>query len=341
MKKTVKCGNIIIGGGSPVSVQTMTNTSTADVRATTAQIVRLHAMGADLVRVSVPDEASASAFDGIVKASPLPLIADIHFDYLLAIRAIEAGAAKIRLNPSNIGKKGLSEIVKAAKERGIPIRIGVNQGSVKGEITASGLASLAMDAAKELEDLGFFDIVLAVKSSDVRRTVDAYRELSARSDYPLHVGLTESGTPAYGAVKSSVAIGSLLMDGIGDTVRVSLSAEPETEVIAGIRILRACGLRKNFVEVIACPTCARTNIEVERIATVLEEKTAHLEKKLKIAVMGCIVNGIGESKGADFGVCGGKERSSIFKGKKIIKTVPNQMILDELLALAEVNDGNE
>lgn len=340
MKKQVRCGNILIGGGAPVSVQTMTNTATANADATIAQIMRLHALGADLVRVSVPDEDAAAAFARIVKASPLPLIADIHFDAALALKAIKAGAAKIRLNPSNISKSGLTDVVKAAGERGIPIRIGVNQGSVKGEISASGLASLAIDAAKELEDMGFYDIVLAVKSSDVRRTVDAYRELSWRSDYPLHIGLTESGTPAYGAVKSAVAIGSLLMDGIGDTVRVSLSAEPEAEVSAGIRILRACGLRKDFAEVIACPTCARSNIDVERIATILEEKTAHLNKKLKIAVMGCIVNGIGESKGADFGVCGGKEQSAIFKNKEIMKTVPNEQILEELLRLAEEADGN-
>jgi (E)-4-hydroxy-3-methylbut-2-enyl-diphosphate synthase len=340
MKKQVQCGNVKIGGGAPVSVQTMTNTATADTEATVAQIARLHALGADLVRVSIPDEASAESFARITRASPVPLIADIHFDAVLALKAIEAGAAKIRLNPSNIGKKRLSEIVKAAKERGIPIRIGVNQGSVHGEITASGLASLALDTAKELEDMGFFDIVLAVKSSDVRRTVDAYRELADRSDYPLHVGLTESGPPAYGTIKSSVAIGSLLMDGIGDTIRVSLSAPPETEVIAGIRILRACGLRINFAEVIACPTCARTNIDVEKIASILEEKTANLDKKLKIAVMGCIVNGIGESKGADFGVCGGKTQSTIFRNKEILKTVPNEKILEELLLLAGMNDGN-
>lgn len=335
MKKAVKAGNIIIGGGAPVSVQTMTNTLTCDIEGTLAQINSLHIAGADLVRVSVPDTASAAAFKTIAARSPLPLIADIHFDYKLALAAIEGGAAKIRLNPSNICKKGLSEIVKAAKERSISIRIGVNQGSVQKEVSASGLAALALDNARNLEDLGFFDIVLAVKSSNVRRTVEAYRELDARSDYPLHIGLTESGTPEYGQIKSAVAIGSLLLDGIGDTVRVSLSAPPEAEVAAGIKILRAAGLRNDFVEVIACPTCARTEIDIVGIASALEDRTKGIRKRLKIAVMGCIVNGIGESKDADLGVCGGKDRSAIFKNKQIVATVSNDRIIEELTRLAE------
>lgn len=335
MKKPVKAGSVTIGGGAPVSVQSMTNTSTQDVQATLAQISRLSAMGADLVRVSVPDEESATAFQSIIKCAPVPIIADVHYDYKMALSAIESGAAKIRINPANIGSYGVSEIVRAAKERRIPIRIGVNQGSLKSEVTPVRLAGIALDSAAMLEDLGFFDIVIAVKSSDVRCTVEAYRELDARCHYPLHIGLTESGTPAFGQIKSSVAIGSLLLDGIGDTIRVSLSAKPEDEIVAGIRILRACGLRRDFVEVIACPTCARTNIDVEGIATELEEKTQNLHKRLKIAVMGCVVNGIGESKGADFGVCGGKMQSAIIKNKKIIATVPNDKIIAELLKLVE------
>ncbi len=335
MTRAVRVGNITIGGGAKVSVQSMTNTLTTDISSTVAQINRLYNIGADLVRVSVPDEASAEAFSQIAKASPLPLIADIHFDYRLALKAIAAGAAKIRINPSNMGSSGIFEIVKAAKDKGIPIRVGVNRGSVKKEISPKELALLALDAAAELEDKGFYDIVLAVKSSDVRATIEAYRELHARCDYPLHIGLTESGTPKFGELKSAVAIGSLLADGIGDTIRVSLTAEPEAEIEAGIRILRAVGLRKDFVEVVACPTCARTNIDIVGIAEEIERKTKHLDKRLKIAVMGCIVNGIGESKVADFGVCGGKSQSAIFKNKEIIATVPNDKIIDELMRLVE------
>lgn len=339
MKRPVKAGQITIGGNSPISIQSMTNTPTEDVVATLAQVRRLHTAGAELVRVSVPSESAAKAFAAICAAAPVPIIADIHFDYKLALAAIAGGAAKIRINPANIGDYGVGEIVKAAKDKGIAIRVGVNSGSLKEEHTPKELAQLALVTAQKLEDRGFFDTVIAVKSSDVRKTVEAYRELHAICDYPLHIGLTESGTPRYGQIKSAVAIGSLLLDGIGDTIRISLSAPPEEEVSAAIRILRACGLRNDFVEVIACPTCARTNIDIEKIASAIEDATQNIPKRLKIAVMGCVVNGIGESMGADFGVCGGKEQSSIIKNKKIIATVSNTEIIPTLLTLVKEYNG--
>lgn len=339
MRKSVQVKNVIIGGGAPVSIQTMTNTLTTDVAATVAQIERCVLAGADMVRVSVPDKASAYALKEIIQNTSAPVIADIHYDYRIALAAIEAGAHKIRINPSNTPREGLKEIARAARERNIPVRVGVNAGSVAGEATAETLANLALDNVKLLEDCGFTAIVLAVKSSNVKKTVDAYRIIYKACDYPLHIGLTESGTVSYGMVKSSVATGSLLLDGIGDTVRVSLSAPPEEEVFAAKKILRAVGLQKNFVEIIACPTCARTMIEVEKIAEELERRSARMNKPLKVAVMGCAVNGIGESKGANFGVCGGRDKSLIFYKGEILKTVDNASVIGELLALMEGYDG--
>ena len=335
MTKSVWVKNVQIGGGAPISVQSMTDTLTSDFDATMSRIFELHNAGCDLVRLSVPDENSVKTLKRIVQESPLPIIADIHYDYRLALKSIEAGVHKLRVNPGNLKKEGLKEVARIASERNIPIRVGVNKGSQSDRLTPSQLASLCVDTARLMEDNGTDKLVLAVKSSSVKETVEAYRELSKLTDYPLHVGLTEAGTDKMGVTKSNIAIGSLLLDGIGDTIRVSLTASPVREVIEGRKILRAVGLEKNYVEIIACPTCARTAIQVEKYASELERLTENYHKPLKIAVMGCTVNGIGESKGADFGVCGGKDKSAIIKNGEIIKTIPNDKILDELVKMVE------
>ena len=337
MTKHVYVKNLKIGGGAPVSVQSMTDTLTSDYDATIARILELANAGCDLVRVSVPDTQSVASLRKLVNNSPIPIVADVHYDYKLSLASLEAGVHKLRVNPSNITKDAVKLIATEAKSRNVPIRIGVNAGSSQERLSPKALAELAVDTAKLMEDSGTDQLVLAVKSSNVRDTVEAYRELSKLTDYPLHIGLTEAGTENLGITKSSIAIGSLLLDGIGDTLRVSLTANPVREVEEGRKILRAIGLQKDFVEVIACPTCARTQIEVEKFAKQVELATAHIRKPLKIAVMGCSVNGIGESKGADFGVCGGKQHSLIFKNGEIIKTVDNDCVLQELLKLAEVD----
>ncbi len=339
MKKQVFVKDIPIGGSARVTVQTMTNTPTADVRATMAQIYMLANEGADLIRVSCPDLDSVNALKYIVEESPVPIIADVHYDHKIALKALEQGVHKLRINPSNMQKEGLKEVARLAKTLHVPIRVGVNQGSSPIKLSPEKLASLCVDTAHLLEDVGTDELVLAVKSSSVEETVKAYRILNTLIDYPLHVGLTESGTEKMGTVKSHVAIGSLLLDGIGDTIRVSLTSSPVREVEEGIKILRAVGLRKNYVEIISCPTCARTVIDVENLAKKIESLTERMEKPLKIAVMGCAVNGIGESKGASFGVCGGKERSIVFKDGEIIKTVENKEILKELYKLAREYNG--
>ncbi|MFI3228594.1 MAG: flavodoxin-dependent (E)-4-hydroxy-3-methylbut-2-enyl-diphosphate synthase [Bacillota bacterium] len=336
MKKCVYVKDICIGGGAPISVQTMTNTLTTDIKMTVEQINKSASLGADIVRVSVPDFASAEALKLIIAETNVPIVADIHYDYKIALAAIEAGASKIRLNPSNLQKEGIREVARMAKACSVPIRVGVNQGSFKKrEVTAEELALKCLDSAKLLEDEGFTDIVLAVKSSDVSKTIEAYRALDKISQYPLHIGLTESGTIKYGAVKSAVAMGALLAEGIGDTMRISLSGDPYQEVVLGRQILRAVGQDKDFVEVIACPTCARTVINVEEYASKVELATAGLKKQLKVAVMGCAVNGIGESKGAHIGVCGGKGKSILFKDGNAVKTVNNADIISELMKMVE------
>lgn len=333
MKKTVYLRDKAIGDGK-ITIQSMTNTSTADVEATAAQIERLAAAGADFVRVSLPDRESADAIK-ILSALSVPLIGDIHFHAEPALTAIENGISKIRVNPSNLSADGLKLIVKKCAEYGVPIRVGVNKGSLKNRASVEELVSLTLDAAKRVEDLGWDKLVLAVKASDAAQTVACYRNLAKKTDYPLHIGLTEAGTPRFGIIKSAVAIGALLLDGIGDTMRVSLTGDPVREVIAARNILRAAGLRKNYAEVIACPTCARTEIEVEKLAERIEELTSSCEKPLKIAVMGCVVNGVGEGRDADFGVAGGKGRSVIFRGGKPWKTVDNDRIEAELTKLCE------
>ena len=338
MTKSVMVKNVQIGGGAPISVQSMTDTLTSNFDQTFGRIMELYNAGCHLVRVSVPDDDSAKTLKKLVEESPIPVIADIHYDYKLALKSLEAGAHKLRVNPGNLKNEGVREVARLASEMGVPIRVGVNQGSQGVKLSPKALAEHCMDTVKVMEDAGADKLVLAVKSSSVVETVQAYRHLKTLTDYPLHVGLTESGTELLGTTKSAIAIGSLLLDGIGDTIRVSLTANPVREVEEGYKILRAVGLDKNFVEVIACPTCSRTNIAVEKYAKEIEKLTKNIRKPLKIAVMGCTVNGIGESKGADFGVCGGKDKSVIIKDGEIYKTISNDCVLSEIIALVEKYD---
>lgn len=336
MAKKVRIGNIVIGGGERIAVQSMTNTKTTDVEGTVKQLAALQAAGCDIARCSVPDSASADALAKIVKSTTMPIVADIHFDYRLAVKAADAGAAKIRINPGNIGDESkVGYLAKYLKERNIPIRIGVNGGSLDKKYEGLPLDEAMCESALEhvalLEKHSFYDIVISVKSSDVVNTVKAYRLLSQKCDYPLHVGVTEAGIYEKGLIKSAIGIGALLCDGIGDTVRVSLTDDPVKEVYAAKEILKAVGRYEGaYAEVVSCPTCARTCIDVQGIATKIEEYARTLDKSVKIAVMGCVVNGIGESKGCDIGVAGGKDKSVIFREGKIIATVSNDEILGEL-----------
>ncbi|MCR5296322.1 MAG: flavodoxin-dependent (E)-4-hydroxy-3-methylbut-2-enyl-diphosphate synthase [Clostridiales bacterium] len=332
MTKKVQIGELKLGGGNPVLVQSMTNTDTRDVEATLKQIRALAAAGCDLVRVSVYDEACAEAVKTLTDRSPVPLVADIHFDYKLAIRSAENGIAKLRINPGNIGGEAkVRELADCAKAHHIPIRIGVNSGSAEKELlekyggpTAECLVESALNHARMLEKAGFDEIVLSMKSSDVRLTIEAYRLAHARCDYPLHVGVTEAGLPGQGTVKSAIGIGALLADGIGDTIRVSLSGDPVPEAAAAWDILRALNLRVRGVQLIACPTCGRTCIPVADIGRQVEEALADITVPLKVAVMGCVVNGLGEGREADVGIAGGKSGGVLFvKGKEPRKVEGN------------------
>ena len=320
MTKTVQVGSLKLGGGNPVLVQSMTNTDTRDTEATLKQIRALAAAGCDIVRVSVYDEACARAVRTLVDGSPVPLVADIHFDHTLAIRAAENGIAKLRINPGNIGgEKNVRELADCARAHHIPIRIGVNSGSAEKDLlekyggpTAECLTESALNHARMLEKAGFEDIVLSMKSSGVKETIEAYRLASRRCDYPLHLGVTEAGLPGQGTVKSAIGIGALLADGIGDTIRVSLSGDPLPEAAAAWDILRALDLRVRGVQLIACPTCGRTCIPVEAIARRVEKELADVTVPLKVAVMGCVVNGLGEGREADVGIAGGKTGGVLF-----------------------------
>ena len=319
MTKTVQVGKLLLGGGNPVLVQSMTNTDTRDTEATLRQIRALADAGCDIVRVSVYDEACAEAVKTLAAESPVPLVADIHFDYRLAIRAAENGIAKLRINPGNIGGEArVRELADCAKAH-IPIRIGVNSGSAEKELlekyggpTAECLVESALNHARMLEKAGFEDIVLSMKSSDVKLTIEAYRLASRQCDYPLHLGVTEAGLPGQGTVKSAIGIGALLADGIGDTIRVSLSGDPVPEAAAAWDILRALNLRVRGVQLIACPTCGRTCIPVEAIARRVEKELSDVRVPLKVAVMGCVVNGLGEGREADVGIAGGKTGGVLF-----------------------------
>ena len=317
--RKVFAGPVAIGGGAPITVQTMTNTDTRDVEATLAQIRAMAAAGADIVRVSVYDDACAEAVRALVDGSPVPLVADIHFNHRLAIRSIENGIAKVRINPGNIGGEAhVRELADCLKVHRIPVRIGVNSGSVEkdilqkyGGVTPEGMVESGLNHARMLEKAGYDDIVMSFKATDVQKMVAACRLAAKACDYPQHIGVTESGTADVGIVKSAVGIGALLLDGIGDTIRVSLSGDPVQEVPAGLSILRACGVRRDGIEIISCPTCGRTGIDVEGIARRVRAETADIRVPLKVAVMGCVVNGPGEAREADLGVAGGKDGAGV------------------------------
>lgn len=313
MTKRLMVGGVPLGGGAPVSVQSMTNTDTRDAAATLAQIRALAAAGCDIVRVSVYDEKCLDSLRDLVDASPVPLVADIHYRPDLAIGSIERGIAKVRINPGNIGSQdAVRRVADCAKAHHVPIRIGVNSGSIEKEIlrreggpTARGMLESALGHARLLEKCGFSDIALSLKASDVRTTVEAYRLAAKETDYPLHVGVTEAGLPGEGNIKSAIGIGALLLDGIGDTIRVSLTGSPLPEAQAAIDILRAVGLRRDHVEIVSCPTCGRTAIDVAGVAARVKDALSDIDVPLKVAVMGCVVNGPGEARDADIGIAGG------------------------------------
>ncbi len=339
MTKSVKIGNITIGGGAPIAIQSMTNTDTRDVVKTIEQINRLAESGADLVRVTVQDDSAVQAFSSIVEGVNVPLIADIHFDAKTAVKAIKAGASKIRINPGNTPLDDLRELISVANDYNVPIRIGVNRGSIREEkITPQTMVDLCVQAVEKMENLHFSNLVLAVKSSDVVETIEAYRLLDKTLDYPLHIGLTEAGVGDNAIIRSSLAIGTLLSEGIGDTIRVSLAGAPEQEIITAKRILNGLKLRNDMPKVIACPTCGRTVIDVEGLAKRIENAVENLHQPIRIAVMGCIVNGLGEGRDADIGVAGGKTQSIIFRNGEKIAQVDNQDIESVLLGyIGEMN----
>ncbi|ERI92908.1 4-hydroxy-3-methylbut-2-en-1-yl diphosphate synthase [Clostridiales bacterium oral taxon 876 str. F0540] len=342
--KKIKVGNIYVGGDSPITVQSMTNTDTRNIEATVSQIIKLEEAGCDIVRCAVPDIEASEALEKIIKHVHIPVVADIHFDYRLALCAIKSGVSALRINPGNIGTKERVKVVaEAAKEKNIPIRIGVNSGSVEKDVLSKyskicpeALVESALKHVDILESLNFFDIAISIKSSNVIQMLDSYRLISKKVEYPLHVGVTESGTIWRGTIKSSIGIGTLLCEGIGDTIRVSLTGDPVEEVKVGREILKSIGLIDSGIEFISCPTCGRTQIDLIRIAKEVEEKVSKLNKKIKIAVMGCAVNGPGEAKEADIGIAGGNGEGLIFKKGEIIKKVKEENLVEELLR--EINN---
>lgn len=343
MTKKILVGSVAVGGGAPVTIQSMCNTRTDDVAATVAQIHKLEDAGCQLVRVAIPDEAAALAVDRIKAQINLPLIVDIHFNYRYALLCAERGADAIRINPGNIGgEERVRAVADACRIRGIPIRIGVNGGSLEkelrakyGGVTAEALVESALCHAALLNRFDFDDICISVKCSDVPLTMAAYRLLHERTDYPLHLGVTEAGTPSMGLVKSAMGIGGLLCLGIGDTIRVTLTADPVEEIYAAKKILRAAGLRKSGVNLIACPTCGRTRIDLIPIAEELERRLESCTKDITVAVMGCVVNGPGEAADADVGVAGGDGEGAIFRKGKVLYKVSQEQIVDALLAEIE------
>ena len=339
MTKQITVGPVKIGGGAPVSIQSMLNTRTTDIEGSLRQIRELAAAGCEIARLAVYDQDAAAAFGKICGASPLPLVADIHFDYRLAILAAEAGAAKIRINPGNIGSEDrVKAVADCCRAHHIPIRIGVNGGSLEkdllqkyGHPTPEALVESAFSHIRLLEKFGFDDICVSMKSSSVPLMMKAYQLFSAQSDYPLHVGVTETGTEHMGVIKSAMGIGGLLCMGIGDTIRVSLTADPVREVVAAKAILKAAGLRRGGVNLISCPTCGRTKIDLIGLANKVEKALEYVDKDITVAVMGCVVNGPGEAREADLGVTGGKGEGLIFKKGQIIRKVPEAELLDALM----------
>lgn len=343
MTKQIHVGGVAVGGGAPVSVQSMTNTRTSDVDATLAQIRALASAGCEIVRVAVPDMEAARAVAKIKEHSPLPVVVDIHFDYKLALEAIAAGADKVRINPGNIGGEDrVKAVADACRQRGIPIRIGVNGGSLEkdllakyGRVCPEAMVESAFGHIRLLNKFDFDDICVSLKSSSVPFTMKAYQIMSQESDYPLHIGVTEAGTVKMGTLKSAVGIGGLLALGVGDTMRVSLSADPVEEIYAARDILKAAGIRKDGAELVSCPTCGRTRIDLISMAGEVEERLKAVKKDITVAVMGCIVNGPGEASAADCGIAGGIGEGVLFKKGQIIKKVPQEQLVDELFALIE------
>ena len=336
--RQIHIGNVAIGGGAPISVQSMCNTKTTDTKATVAQIKALQNAGCDIVRVAVPDMEAAQNLGNIIKEINIPLVADIHFDYKLALEAIKQGISALRLNPGNIGgEEKVRAVVKAAKEAHIPIRIGVNAGSLDkkilakyGEVTPEALVESAMQHVKILEDLDFHDLKISLKAHDVPLTLAAYRLMSKTVDYPLHLGITEAGTVNTGIIKSAVGIGALLSEGIGDTFRISLTGDPVVEVKVANEILKSLGLKEYGPTLVACPTCGRTSIDLPAIAAQVEKKLEGIQDPIDVAVMGCVVNGPGEARGADVGIAGGNGEGLIFRKGEIIRKVPEDKLVEEL-----------
>ncbi|MCR5634331.1 MAG: flavodoxin-dependent (E)-4-hydroxy-3-methylbut-2-enyl-diphosphate synthase [Lachnospiraceae bacterium] len=336
--RVVNIGNVKIGGGNPIAIQSMTNTPTQDPQKTVAQILALEKAGCEIIRCTVPDETAAKAISVIKKQIHIPLVADIHFDYKMAIAAMENGADKIRINPGNIGgREKLNEVVKVAKERNIPIRVGVNSGSLEkdlvekyGGVTAKGIVESALDKVHMIEDAGYDNLVISIKSSNVLMCVEAHDLIAEAVNYPLHVGITEAGTLIGGNIKSSIGLALILSKGIGDTVRVSLSGDPVEEIKSAKTILRTLGLRKGGIEVVSCPTCGRTKIDLIGLANKVEEMVQDYDLDIKVAVMGCAVNGPGEAKEADIGIAGGVGEGLLIKKGEIVKKVPENELLSVL-----------
>lgn len=339
--RQISIGGVRVGGGAPVTVQSMTKTDTRDVRATVAQIKSLEKAGCDIVRLAVPDMDAALALGKIKMQTKIPIVSDIHFDYKLALEAVRQGVDGMRINPGNIGAKyRIKAVVEAVKERGIPIRIGVNSGSLEKDIlkkhgspTPEALAESALRHVSILEDLDFRDIKISVKSTDVRKMIAAYRLLAEKTEYPLHLGVTEAGTYEMGTIKSSVGIGTLLAEGIGDTIRVSLTGDPVDEIDVGLKILRSLGLRRNGIELISCPGCGRLEIDLMKLVRDVESRISGLElpRPVKIAILGCVVNGPGEASEADIGIAGGRGKGMLYKDGKLVRSFKEGEIVDELV----------
>ncbi len=342
--RTVKVGNVMMGGNYPVVIQSMCNTDTRDVEKTVKQILELEQTGCEIVRVAVPDMTAAKAIGEIKKRISIPLVADIHFDYKLALKVMDLGVDKVRINPGNIGEESrIQAVVEKAKQKQIPIRIGVNSGSLEkdliqkyGGVTPEGLVESALRHIRILEKYQFYDIVVSIKASNVPFSVQAYTLLSEKVDYPIHVGITEAGTVYSGTIKSAVGIGAILLQGIGDTIRVSLTGNPVEEIKAAKEILKSVGMLEKGIELISCPTCGRTQIDLISIANEVEQKCKNLDKKLKVAVMGCVVNGPGEAREADIGIAGGKGEGLLFKKGKIIKKIPENELVEQLMKEIEI-----
>lgn len=333
--KVVKIGDRVIGGGNPILIQSMTNTKTEDVEATVAQILALEAAGCEIIRCAVPTMEAAEALSEIKKQIHIPLVADIHFDYKLALTAMEHGADKIRINPGNIGSiDRIKAVVDMAKEKQIPIRVGVNSGSLEkpliekyGGVTAEGIVESALDKVRIIEDLGYDNLVISIKSSDVMMCAKAHELIAEKTNYPLHVGITESGTVYSGNIKSAVGLGIILYQGIGDTIRVSLTGDPLEEIKSAKRILKTLGIRKGGIEVVSCPTCGRTKIDLISLANQVETMVQEFDLDIKVATMGCVVNGPGEAREADIGICGGIGEGLLIKKGEVIKKVPESELL--------------